>query len=115
MLIKDLSRRTEASIRSIRHYESKGLINARRLPNGYRDYDDNAIEKIKTIQLYLSLGLTTDDIAEILDCPTSPQKNRPLCKEAYEVYKAKLNKVNEQMEILRTVQLRLQERIKEFE
>jgi DNA-binding transcriptional MerR regulator len=115
MLIRDLSRRTEASIRSIRHYEAKGLIDVRRLPNGYRNYDDNVIVKVKTIQLFLSLGLTIEDIAQIIDCPASSQNYRPVCKEAYKVYKAKLDKVNEQMEILRAVQLRLQERIKEFE
>ena len=47
MLIRELSDRTGASIRSIRHYESKGLVYARRLANGYRDYDDNAIGREK--------------------------------------------------------------------
>lgn len=115
MLIRELSHRTGASIRSIRHYESKGLVYARRLANGYRDYDDNAIAKVKTVQLYLSLGLTTENITQIIDCPTSPQNDRPLCKEAYKLYKAKLDEVNEQLEILRTIQLRLQERISERE
>jgi DNA-binding transcriptional MerR regulator len=116
MLIRELSRRTGASIRSIRHYESKGLLDhVERLPNGYRDYDDDAITKVKTIQLYLSLGLTTDNIAEIIDCPTLPRADRPVCKEAYKLYKAKLDEVNAQMEILRSIQLRLQERIQEFD
>ncbi|HWR45087.1 MerR family transcriptional regulator [Sporomusa sp.] len=115
MLIRELSRKTGASIRSIRHYESKGLMHARRLENGYRDYDDNAIAKVKTIQLYLSLGLTTDNIAQIIDCPTSSLNERPLCKEAYKLYRVKLDEVNKQLEILRTIQLRLQERINEIE
>lgn len=115
MLIRELSRKTGASIRSIRHYESKGLVYANRLANGYRNYDSNAIAKVKTVQLYLSLGLTTDNIAQIIDCPTSPPKDRPLCKEAYKLYKAKLDEVNKQLDVLRTIQLRLQERVKEFE
>ena len=115
MLIRDLSYRTGASIRSIRHYESKGLLDARRLANGYRDYDDSAIAKVKIIQLYLSLGLSTENIAQIIDCPTLPQNNRPLCKEAYQLYKTKLDAVNKQLEILLSIQLRLQERMKEIE
>lgn len=115
MLIRELSRQTGASIRSIRYYETKGLVDANRLANGYRDYDDNAIAKVKTIQLYLGLGLTTDAIAQIIDCPIVPQTNQPLCKEAYKLYKAKLDEVNEQIEILRTIQSKLRERIGQME
>jgi len=115
VLIKELSLRTGASVRSIRYYETKEIINSRRLENGYRDYDDTAVGRIKTIQLYLSLGLTTDNIAQIIECPTSMQNNRPLCKAAYELYKTKLNEVNKQLELLQTVQLRLQERMSEFD
>ena len=115
MLIKELSCQTGASIRSIRHYESKGLLYARRLANGYRDYDGDAIAKVKTIQLYLSLGLTTESIAQIIDCLMLPQNDRPLCKEAYKLYQVKLNEVNKQLEILHSIQRRLQEKMKEFE
>ena len=115
MLIKELSRRTGASVRSIRYYDTKGIINSRRLENGYRDYDDTAVGRIKTIQLYLSLGLNTDNIAQIIECPTSMQNDRPLCKAAYELYKTKLSEVNKQLELLQTVQLRLQERMSEFD
>lgn len=111
MLIRELSRKTGASVRSIRYYETKKLIQPSRLANEYRDYDEPAIERIKKIQLYLSLGLTTDDIAQIIECPTSTQQDRPLCKDAYKLYQAKLDEVNKQLVILRNVQLRLQDRI----
>jgi len=112
--IKELSCKTGASVRSIRYYETKKLINASRLKNGYRDYADSAVERVKTIQLYLSLGLNTDDIAQIIECPTS-SKDRPLCEVAYELYKAKLEEVNKQIEILRNVQVRLEERMRAWE
>lgn len=115
MLIKELSRRTGVSVRSIRYYETKNIIYSRRLENGYRDYDDTAVERIKTIQLYLSLGLNTEDIAAIIECPAESQNARPLCKVAYELYKARLRAVNTQLDILKTVQMQLQERISEFD
>lgn len=115
MLIRELSRRTGVSVRSIRYYEIKNLINPTRLENGYRDYDQSAIERVNLIQLYLSLGLTTDDIAKIIVCPTLEQKDRPLCKAAYELYQAKLDEVNKQLVILRNVQLRLQQRIADWD
>lgn len=115
VFIKELSRQTGASIRSIRYYEEKGLIFAKRLANGYRDYDDSAIAKIKSIQLYLGLGLTTDHIARIIDCPTLQTNDKPMCKEAYKLYKAKLDEVNEQIKTLHTIQSKLRERIRQME
>lgn len=115
MLIRELSCRTGASIRSIRHYELKGLVHARRLANGYRDYDEQAVERVRLVQLYLSLGLTTDNIAKVIDCPVSQETNRPLCQEAYQLYKAKLDEINKQIDLLLIIQLRLQERMAAFE
>ena len=114
MLIRELSRVTGASVRSLRYYETKKLLIPNRLENGYREYDDTAVEIVKTIQFYLSLGLNTEDIAQVIDCPTTT-KNRPLCKVAYEMYKVKLNVVNKQLKILCNVQLKLQEKINEFD
>ncbi len=62
MKISDLSKLTKVSTRAIRYYDKKGLITSYRLNYGYRDFDDSAIERIKEIQLYLSLGLTTEQI-----------------------------------------------------
>src|SRR6266704_3044700 len=73
MRISEISRRTGVSIRSLRYYEQKRLLCARRLENGYRDLDEEAVERVHTIQMYLRLGLTTEQIEEILHCTgTSP-------------------------------------------
>jgi len=52
--ISEVSRRTRASIRSLRYYEQKRLLCAHRLGNGYRDIDEEVVERVHTIQ---SLGL----------------------------------------------------------
>ncbi|WNC13523.1 MerR family transcriptional regulator [Brevibacillus brevis] len=46
--------------------EEKGLISASRQENNYREYDEQVIESIHSIQLYLKLGLTTDQIREVI-------------------------------------------------
>ena len=66
--ISEVSRRTGVSIRSLRYYEQKRLLCPRRLENGYRDLDEEAIQRVHTIQMYLGLGLTTEQIEEILQC-----------------------------------------------
>ncbi len=68
MRISELSRLTGVSMRSLRHYEHKGLIKPRRLENGYRDYDESMIERIRAVKLYLGPGLTTDEIGRLFTC-----------------------------------------------
>lgn len=114
MLIKELSYKTGVSVRSIRYYETKKLLVSKRLENGYRDYDATAIERVRIIQLYLGLGINTDDMAQIIECPTT-ENERPLCKAAYELYKSRLNEINKQLDILHRIQMRLQERICELD
>lgn len=68
MKIGELSRRTDASQRSLRYYEEQGLLTPTRLPNGYRDYDERTVATVRRIQILLSAGLGTSTIAEILPC-----------------------------------------------
>lgn len=98
MQIKELSEKTGASIRSIRHYEARGLIQSRRLANGYRTYENDAVFTVKTIH-----------------CPLTPQTNRPICKAAYKLYHEKLEQVTAQIHILQQVQSQLEEKNREFE
>jgi DNA-binding transcriptional MerR regulator len=115
LYIRELAKNTGASIRSLRYYEEAGLLKAERLANGYRIYDEPAINTVKKIQLYLNLGLGTAQIKGIMDCPTLQQLDRPLCVEAYTLYKQKLGEVQKQIELLQSVACRLQEKMDEFE
>jgi len=113
MRIHDLARRTGVSIRSLRYYEQKQLIASRRLDNGYRDFDEIAVERVRTIQVYFGLGLTTDQIELIINCHgihAIPQKY-PVCEEILSLYEDKLREIEEQMAILGAVRSRLKERI----
>ena len=69
MRIGELSKETGVSERSLRHYEEKGLLPSKRLTNGYRDFDESAVEKVELIQMYLQLGLNLDETARIFALP----------------------------------------------
>lgn len=116
MKIGQLSKITGASVRSIRHYEKKNLIKATRLENGYREFDKSAIDRIKTIQVYLSLGLTTSQIEEILSCHDNDFEfdYDELCEEMLEIYAEKLNEINSKIDTLTTVKRRLEKQIDRF-
>ncbi len=67
MRIKELERRTGLAAKTIRYYEEVGVLPPpRRLPNGYRDYDEADVERVKFVIGARRLGFTLDDIAEIL-------------------------------------------------
>ncbi len=118
MRISEVSRRTGVSIRSLRYYEQKRLLCARRLENGYRDLDEEAVERVQTIQMYLSLGLNTEQIEEILNCTGISPLPQPLpdCEEVLlTLYEDKLRDVEHQIVVLTALSTRLNERITCFQ
>ena len=62
MHISELSRKTGVSLRSLRYYEEKELLSPDRQNNGYREYRETDIERVRLIQMYFSLGLTVKEI-----------------------------------------------------
>ncbi|MDQ0116171.1 MerR family transcriptional regulator [Paenibacillus harenae] len=98
MKISELSRLTNVSPRAIRHYEEKGLLQSHRLDNDYRDFSESAIDRIHSIQLYLKLGLTADEIRSLFQCEVASPDDYEYCTEMLEIYEGKLHKVKRQIE-----------------
>ena len=68
MRISELSRRCGASTRSLRHYDAQGLLESTRLPNGYRDFAEAAVEQVRRIRSLLAVGLGLDEIRVLMPC-----------------------------------------------
>ncbi|GAB2463971.1 MerR family transcriptional regulator [Xylanimonas ulmi] len=66
--IGELSRRTRASVRSIRHYEQSGLLDAARTSTGHRRFTADDVETVRRIRLLLDGGLSLAVIAKVLPC-----------------------------------------------
>ncbi|VTR62619.1 MerR family transcriptional regulator [Actinobacillus pleuropneumoniae] len=118
MKIGELSRETGASIRSIRHYEKQKLITAIRMENGYREFNESDIERIKTIQNYLTLGLTTLEIKQVLDCQLQygDAETDENCETEMQVqYEEKLDEIKEKINALTDLQNRLEIQINKNE
>lgn len=109
MKIGELSNATGASIRSLRYYEQQGLIASRRMDNGYRDYSGLTVETVKTIQFYLQLGLTTEQISGFLNCVMA--STEAFCEQIMPVYRTKLKEIEEQISLLSSIKSNLEERI----
>ncbi|WP_054709387.1 MerR family transcriptional regulator [Bacillus sp. JCM 19041] len=99
MKISELSKLTGVSIRSLRYYEQKQLIHPLRLENGYREFSQSDIEKVKTIQLFLELGMNTDEIYPVIKCDNFLfAKNNGCAHSAVKLYSEKLISVREQIQ-----------------
>jgi DNA-binding transcriptional MerR regulator len=68
MRIGELSRRTGVSERSLRYYETQGLLTAERTPGGHREYADGAVDRVARIQELYTAGLCSTKIAQLLPC-----------------------------------------------
>jgi DNA-binding transcriptional MerR regulator len=62
-----LSTQTGVSTKTIRYYEEIGVLPpAKRLPNGYRIYDESDLERLRLVNGARQLGLSLDEIKEVL-------------------------------------------------
>ncbi|MDM5190747.1 MerR family transcriptional regulator [Bacillus sp. DX4.1] len=112
MRIGELSKQTGVSERSLRHYEEKGLLPSKRLANGYRDFDEQAIEKVNLIQMYLQLGLNLDETARMLRClEIEPHLYEKPCSSIITLYEEKLMEVTKQISLLSHIQKNLQKQV----
>lgn len=111
MKISELSKLTNVSIRSIRHYDNKGLLLADRLQNDYRDFNESAIERVKAIQLYLKLGLTVEEIRVLFKNEVADPDAYEYCEEMLATYEEKLSTVNRQIEALQGLKRQLERQI----
>ncbi|MEV8055871.1 MerR family transcriptional regulator [Streptomyces antimycoticus] len=68
MRIGELAKATGATTRALRFYEERGLLSSARAVNGYRVYDERAIQRVANIRYLLDAGLTLEDIEHFGAC-----------------------------------------------
>ncbi len=70
MTVKQVSKRTGVSIRTLQYYDRIGLLKATAYTEArYRLYDDAALERLQQILLFRELEFPLKDIQEILSSP----------------------------------------------
>lgn len=99
--IGQLSSSSGVSTQTIRFYEKRGLLpEALRQPNGYRVYDEAAIDRIAFIRRTQRSGLTLTEIGGVLDVRAA---GRTPCSHVSHLLESKLADVKSQMRELRTL------------
>jgi MerR family copper efflux transcriptional regulator len=72
MQIGEIAEATGLSRDTLRFYEKRGLLRARRSANGYRDYPPEAVEWLRYLRLAQSLGFTLAEIEADLPLLAAP-------------------------------------------
>ncbi|WP_017569190.1 MerR family transcriptional regulator [Nocardiopsis halotolerans] len=65
MRVSELAERSGVAATTLRYYEERGLLPARRSPAGYRLYDERALDRLAFITTAKRLGLDLDEVGEL--------------------------------------------------
>lgn len=107
MRIRELATRAEVTPDTIRYYERVGLLGrARRAPNGYREYGDEALEELRFIHKAQALGLKLRDIRETAEIAAG---GRAPCEHVRAALNSRLQDVEARLGELRNLRATLRE------
>lgn len=105
MKIGQLAAAAGVSTSQIRFYEKQGLVpSTPRLSNGYRDYPEEMVERLRTITMSKAVGFTLSEIKKFL--PDDP--NDLIARgDVVDLLQAKLSSIDRQMEELTAIRARI--------
>lgn len=98
MRIGELSRRAGVNAHQLRYYEAQGLLEADRGANGYREYGETALLRVKQIRHLLGAGLSSEDIAYLLPCAAGEAPELPGCPELLASMRSRLRRLDAEMD-----------------
>ena len=111
MRIGELARRLEISTRTLRHYESLGLLPGRRAANGYRVYDEDDVRAVREIRMLVGLGFALEDTRPFVACLRSGHELGAACPDSAALLRRRIAEVDGYVDRLRAVREELGEQL----
>ena len=107
MKIQEFAQLTGLSTRTIRYYESIGILSAPgRAANRYREYDERHLARARFVAGARSLDLALDEIREIL---AMQDRREAPCRTLLSLIEQKANYIEERIRLLRQLEVDLRE------
>lgn len=99
LTIGQVARGAGVGVETVRFYERKGLLDKpERKPSGYRQFDEEAVQRIRFIRRAKELGFTLKEIQELLSLRLDPAAS---CSDVKGRADAKIADIDERIESLR--------------
>lgn len=107
MRIGELADQADVSTKTVRYYESIGLLaDPDRTPSGYRDYDADALERLRFVRDAQATGLTLAEIASVLELKSAGERS---CAHTTALLQTHLEDIDQQIARLQQARRTLRE------
>jgi DNA-binding transcriptional MerR regulator len=97
MKIGEVARRADVSVKTVRHYESLGLVSSTRLSNGYRDYAEDAPRMVAEAHALSHAGIRLEQTRPFLDCLAAGSENADDCVATRPAYRVAIQELTERI------------------
>jgi DNA-binding transcriptional MerR regulator len=94
MRIGELAERAGTTTRTLRYYESRGLLPAHRSGNGYRTYDEGDVRLLEQIRTLQDFGFDLEETRPFVECLRSGHPAGDSCPASLDVYRRKLSELD---------------------
>ncbi|GGT30003.1 MerR family transcriptional regulator [Streptomyces kurssanovii] len=111
MRIGELAERAGTTTRTLRYYESRGLLPARRAVNGYRTYDEGDLRMVRQIRTLQDFGFGLEETRPFVECLRAGHPAGDSCPASLAVYRAKLAELDTLIDQLRSVRAQVGEQL----
>ncbi|MFH8452044.1 MerR family transcriptional regulator [Streptomyces fungicidicus] len=111
MRIGELAARAGTTTRTLRYYESRGLLTARRSGNGYRTYDENDLKLLRQIRTLQDFGFDLEETRPFVECLRAGHPEGDSCPASLRVYRRKLDELDALIGELRAVRAKVGEQL----
>ncbi|MDX2547009.1 MerR family transcriptional regulator [Streptomyces sp. WI04-05B] len=111
MRIGELAARAGTTTRTLRYYESRGLLPARRTDNGYRAYDEDDLKLLRQIRTLQDFGFDLEETRPFVDCLRAGHPEGDSCPASLAVYRRKLDELDALIGELRSVRAKVGEQL----
>jgi DNA-binding transcriptional MerR regulator len=116
MRIGELTKRAEVTPRTVRYYESLGLIPpGEREGNGQHYYPEETVLRLRKIDQLKKLGLSLEEIGEVIDLYFTGSSGLRAKQKVLSMLRAHLTDVSEKIQELQRFQSDLEGHIERFE
>lgn len=99
MKIGELAEASGVSVRSIRHYDQRGMLASSRSGNGYRAFQPVSVNQVKQIQRLIAAGFSLEEIRSFPECMLLIE-GALACPETSETQRKRLAILDKQIEML---------------